>query len=793
MPTLATIPININHNVVYDQSFATDANFTIATGKLLDLSSTSLTVGVLGGTTRTFTNNGTLTVSGTGTLSMPNANYVDVAAATTNINTGGVMTVGPTGGGARTMPILGALSIGGGTLNVNGSATWNTASVISMASGEINIDPNNGTSAGSATGASLTINAPTTGASPIAGITGGAINLLDPPYVLNAYSLSCSSSGIDPVLNANCTVTLGGGAHANAANVGGFYIETNTGTGTLEIGNLVVNGGMYSASRHMSTRGSGSNYNTKVRNITINSGSEVYIREATLAVVGNMVNNGLVTGNLATWATGGHATGLGFVGDCQYSSTTFLTTFTAHAAGDAVQSLTGTGFFRNTIIDPIPTDQANNSIKQLNIWSNTNGFTLGMPLRVQDHLRINTGSIVTTTDANILSLGTSSGTILSGSLWQASYTTAPTLAGWGTNTWINGPFKRWIPNSTTSGQQGIFPIGTSSKIQMANVVFGVAANAGSLTASFASTSPAGGTTIAAPNCQVGGTDITSISPTGTWTLISSVAQSSGPQYDITLYANGFKRTDGVTDILQADYPALAILKRPHGSNQSSDWACDGTHVATSGTSPVAILKRTALGNGFSEFSVGGTSLALPIELTSFTAKITNSTNTLAWETATEQNVREFVIERSADGKSGWTNIGRQAAIGNSIVPQSYKMQDFAPLAVAYYRLRSVDNDGSFQLSNIVAISREREVFGISATFPVPTTDDVNIQYESLDEADINLRVVDITGRIVSEQKCAAVKGINTCVVSLSELTAGTYFVVIDNGQFVSAPARVVKQ
>jgi len=95
----------------------------------------------------------------------------------------------------------------------------------------------------------------------------------------------------------------------------------------------------------------------------------------------------------------------------------------------------------------------------------------------------------------------------------------------------------------------------------------------------------------------------------------------------------------------------------------------------------------------------------PVELLQFTAKATENTVLLEWETATESNNRGFVVERSSDGEQ-FQEIGFVPGAGNSQSALVYHFEDFHGTdAVWYYRLRQQDFDGSEHLSPVVAVSR----------------------------------------------------------------------------------------
>ncbi|HSK11745.1 MAG TPA: T9SS type A sorting domain-containing protein, partial [Phnomibacter sp.] len=79
---------------------------------------------------------------------------------------------------------------------------------------------------------------------------------------------------------------------------------------------------------------------------------------------------------------------------------------------------------------------------------------------------------------------------------------------------------------------------------------------------------------------------------------------------------------------------------------------------------------------------------------------------LNWVTISEQNTSHFILERSLDGTTfSPIPVGnRVAAAGNSNSQRSYNQVDRNMVApVVYYRVRLFDNDGSFRLSNVVAV------------------------------------------------------------------------------------------
>ncbi len=194
---------------------------------------------------------------------------------------------------------------------------------------------------------------------------------------------------------------------------------------------------------------------------------------------------------------------------------------------------------------------------------------------------------------------------------------------------------------------------------------------------------------------------------------------------------------------------------------------------------VAVAEQTVV---VDDASTNPACTTLPIELTSFEGLIDGSRNLLKWVTSTEVNTREFVIERSANGVSDWTTVGTQAAAGNSSTAQYYQMHDNNPMTVSYYRLRSIDLDDSYELSNVVRLERTTGGFSIGSVFPVPAQSVMNIDFEvtSLDAVQVN--VVDALGRrVINDVINPSDVGINTHALNIDQLADGVYILVLENG------------
>src|SRR5258708_11364190 len=97
----------------------------------------------------------------------------------------------------------------------------------------------------------------------------------------------------------------------------------------------------------------------------------------------------------------------------------------------------------------------------------------------------------------------------------------------------------------------------------------------------------------------------------------------------------------------------------NGTNTGLTTALDNSVNSNNG-----VLANFLLSGTTSNFTTHGLLNPLPVTLTVFTAIRSGNEAVLQWQTATEENSRNFVIERSSDGKPS-PDTGPVAAAGDS--------------------------------------------------------------------------------------------------------------------------------
>jgi hypothetical protein len=203
----------------------------------------------------------------------------------------------------------------------------------------------------------------------------------------------------------------------------------------------------------------------------------------------------------------------------------------------------------------------------------------------------------------------------------------------------------------------------------------------------------------------------------------------------------------------------------------------GTHSAGSGS----IAIRTGIPDGTSgRFYLAGQKDAenpLPVELSSFTANNNGRNIQLNWSTKTEKNSNRFEIQRSLAGNLNWAVVGNVKAAVLSNSTKNYSYSDTKLQSGKYqYRLKMVDNDGSFSYSSVEAteVSVPKD-FSVSQNYPNPFNPNTKIDYQVPVDAKVIMEVYNIAGQKVMELVNSQMSaGYYSVDFGASKLSSGVY-------------------
>jgi len=150
--------------------------------------------------------------------------------------------------------------------------------------------------------------------------------------------------------------------------------------------------------------------------------------------------------------------------------------------------------------------------------------------------------------------------------------------------------------------------------------------------------------------------------------------------------------------------------------------------------------------------------ALPVELSSFTANVLrNGGVQLDWTTETEVNNYGFEVERKVISEqltsSNWEKIAFLEGFGNSNSPKDYSFIDRGINYGNYaYRLKQIDNDGTFEYSDIIEVNAGNipDGFVLEQNYPNPFNPSTVIKFALAESQQVTLNVYDILGNEIAQ-------------------------------------------
>lgn len=278
-----------------------------------------------------------------------------------------------------------------------------------------------------------------------------------------------------------------------------------------------------------------------------------------------------------------------------------------------------------------------------------------------------------------------------------------------------------------------------------------------------------------------------------------------PAIDVRMYWNPVEQTDAGTamdNLMTAnsitgtkvwewfkvvhdanDIPAnLTEAGITDNSGTAMTWATpDETGVELNGVSYVQFNNITSLstfGGGWHVNQVDAT--ILPIDLIYLKATaIDNEFIRIDWATATEVNNEGFELQRSIDGISfetiAWINGNGNS---NNIIQYSYDDKEVTT-NVYYYRLKQIDFNGDFELSDIVnaSITKEEALFEVKL-IPNPSEGFGKISIFTPNEQDAYIEIVDNVGSRILSKNIMLNTGLNIVEMQDGIYRSGVYYVII---------------
>jgi hypothetical protein len=194
----------------------------------------------------------------------------------------------------------------------------------------------------------------------------------------------------------------------------------------------------------------------------------------------------------------------------------------------------------------------------------------------------------------------------------------------------------------------------------------------------------------------------------------------------------------------------------------------GSYTQQNASSVNTTTKQLSMSNiaAFSDWTAAESQVPLPVDILKLSAHKQADNNLIKWVVGPERGVSHYTVLRSADGVD-FTSVGQVMAEGK---PQ-YQYTDLGILSAVYYRLNTIDKDGTSQLSTMVRVSQQADQ--VIRIYPNPAADMLMVDLATLaDLTDNHYKIINSLGQVVSESQVQANK------IFIQNLPTGYYTLMI---------------
>lgn len=169
---------------------------------------------------------------------------------------------------------------------------------------------------------------------------------------------------------------------------------------------------------------------------------------------------------------------------------------------------------------------------------------------------------------------------------------------------------------------------------------------------------------------------------------------------------------------------------------------------------------------------------LPLDFVEALATVSNQKVTLSWTTENEQNIKNYTIERSPDGRNfSSTDIVVQPA--NKPL-NKYTASDNLPLTgVSYYRIKATDIDGRITFSKVLKAA-VADASVSASLYPNPATNShIKLHMHGHEEGTYRVSIINNFGKILHTQTEVLTSGpVQINITPTHNLTKGIYRVEV---------------
>lgn len=234
--------------------------------------------------------------------------------------------------------------------------------------------------------------------------------------------------------------------------------------------------------------------------------------------------------------------------------------------------------------------------------------------------------------------------------------------------------------------------------------------------------------------------------------------------DATWSPGGFFSNNNNPRFFRTDFTSInaacGVTTYSYNNSNEFSFGADGASVVFNGTTPSYV---TGDGNCVPPVTI------LPITLVDFFATANGDKNDIVWKVASEEGIRNYIIEKSEDGIN-FTEHARLAPNGLQGTYTTYSTEDLYPYeGITYYRLNTMEDDYSINHYGIVDVDRSNKNW---KTLIYQNEQDVVLEFKNIVPKNSSVDLFDLAGKVLIS------KAVDQSHVTLNtnDLAGGIYFV-----------------
>ena len=188
--------------------------------------------------------------------------------------------------------------------------------------------------------------------------------------------------------------------------------------------------------------------------------------------------------------------------------------------------------------------------------------------------------------------------------------------------------------------------------------------------------------------------------------------------------------------------------------------------------------------------------ALPVTITQLKAYQKGNGINVDWTTTQEQNIANYVVEKSNDTQQFNQLSTIQAQGNNSNTSSNYTTVDANPqTGNNYYRIKIVEKDGSSRYTQVVRVTIDKTGNSQLTVYPNPIKNSsMNMQLQNMDKGKYTLQLINQVGQIVQEEQIEHTGGSGTQTIQLNKnISNGMYQLKLIDARGKIHIQKVVKE